>query len=672
MEKVEIRGALEKYLRLPLYSIIPIWAACIGLGFYDKKVIMPVACVAIIYAIIMVVAYSSLRKRCITALLDMATEIKTSQKDFLSHMQTPYAVVDIKGCIMWQNESFHRLTGAKQEGVVPISSIIQEITEDFLKNIGEEAKEIICQLDKYHLKVFINKMNKSGNTEELSLFSVVVLDETEKVSLRSMLDTEKIVVASVTVDNYDEILEELEDVKRSLLAAVIERKLRKYFGEADAIVRKLEKDKYFIVFQKKYLNKLIEDKFSILESIKNTKLGNDLEITLSIGMGVDGETYFKNAEYARSALSLSLGRGGSQVVIKDGKEVSIYGVKGKEIAKNARVKARVKAQALRELMSSRERVLVMGHKLSDSDCLGAAIGIAVAARDVGKPVNIVINTASRVLKPFMEMFLGDDNYPEDLFINSEHAIDLANKNTLIVVVDTNRPAITECEELLTKSGGIVVFDHHRQGKDVIQNTILSYIEPFASSTCEMVAEILQYFSENIRLTAKEADALYAGMLVDTNNFMTKTGVRTFEAAAYLKRNGAEVTNVRKLLREDVNAYKARAEVVRNAIVYKDAFAISVCNTSELESPTVIGAQASNELLNIVGIKASFVLTEYLGKVYVSSRSIDEIDVQIIMERLGGGGHLNIAGAQVEDKTIEELIENIKEIIDSMIEEGLIK
>ncbi len=371
-------------------------------------------------------------------------------------------------------------------------------------------------------------------------------------------------------------------------------------------------------------------------------------------------------------MSLALGRGGSQVVIKEGREVSIYGIKGKEITKNARVKARVKAEALREIMETRERILIMGHGIGDTDCVGAAIGIFAAARDLGKPANIILNTITRSLRPIIETFTEDEAFPEDLFITSERALEILDEDTLVVIVDTNRRSNSECPEIFNKTKNIVVIDHHRQGIDTITDTILSYIEPYASSTCEMVAEILQYFSDSIQITYQEADALYAGMLIDTNNFMAKTGVRTFEAAAYLRRMGAEASRVRKLLREDINAYKARAEIVRQATVYREAFAISVCDTPDLESPTVVGAQASNELLNIVGIKASFVLTEYRGKIFVSSRSIDEIDVQLVMERLGGGGHLNIAGAQIDDSTVDEVIEKIKGIIDDMIEEGLIK
>ncbi len=311
----------------------------------------------------------------------------------------------------------------------------------------------------------------------------------------------------------------------------------------------------------------------------------------------------------------------------------------------------------------------MGHSISDIDSLGAGIGIYCAAKNLGKKAQLVINDPTSSIRPLMDTFTVDKGYPDDMFIDSEMALEMVNRNTLVMVVDTNRPSYTECPELLKRSRKIVVFDHHRQNSEVVENPILSYIEPYASSACEMVAEVLQYFNGGIKINATEADCIYAGILIDTNNFMTKTGVRTFEAAAFLKRSGAEVTRVRKMLRNDMACYKARAEAVRHAEVYRGAFAISVCPSENIQSPTIVGAQAANELLNIIGIKASFVLTEYNGKIYVSSRSIDEINVQLIMEKMGGGGHLNVAGAQLTDCTIVEAKRIIQTTIDEMLKEG---
>ena len=299
------------------------------------------------------------------------------------------------------------------------------------------------------------------------------------------------------------------------------------------------------------------------------------------------------------------------------------------------------------------------------DCIGAAIGIYRAAKTSGKKANIVVNNVSSSVKPLMERFYSNPDYEEDLFINNEMALERMDANTLLVVVDTNRPSYTECPELLKKAQNIVVLDHHRQTREVIDNAVLSYVEPYASSTCEMVAEILQYYSEDLKIKSIDADAIYAGIVIDTNNFMNKTGVRTFEAAAFLRRNGADVTRVRKLFRDNMSDYKAKAEAIRNAEVFEKYYAISICPSDTSDNPTVIGAQAANELLGIRGIKASFVLTEFNGQIYISARSIDEVNVQIIMERLGGGGHMSVAGAQLKDISAKEAEKRLKDTITEM-------
>ena len=446
--------------------------------------------------------------------------------------------------------------------------------------------------------------------------------------------------------------------------------MNKYFSGYDGLVKKLEKDKYFVVFKHKYVAQLQENKFDLLDEVKTVNIGNEMAITLSIGLGMDGDSYNKNYEYARIAIDLALGRGGDQAVVKKGEKLEYYGGKTKQVEKSTRVKARVKAHALREVMESKDKVVIMGHQITDVDSFGAAVGIYRAARVLNKRAYIVINEVTTSIRPMMEGFIvNPTEYEEDMFIPGERAEELVDNNTVLVVVDTNKPSFTECPRLLNMTKTIAVLDHHRQGAEVISNAILSYIEPYASSTCEMVAEILQYFEEGIKIKNLEADCIYAGIIIDTNNFMSKTGVRTFEAAAFLRRCGADVTRVRKLFRNDMGAYKARAEAVRHSQVYRDAFAIAVCPNENIESPTIVGAQAANELLNIIGIKASFVLTEYNNKIYLSARSIDEVNVQLIMERLGGGGHMNIAGAQLTGYTMEQAIEYLKNTLDQMIEEG---
>ena len=311
----------------------------------------------------------------------------------------------------------------------------------------------------------------------------------------------------------------------------------------------------------------------------------------------------------------------------------------------------------------------MGHRIGDVDSFGSSVGIYRIAKTLDKKCHIVLNDVTTSMQPLVDLFKSNPEYEEDMIINNQQAIDMASSNAVLVVVDVNKPSITECPELLRFCKTIVVLDHHRAGTEIIENATLSYVEPYASSACEMVSEILQYIGENVKIRNEEADSLYSGMIVDTNNFMNKTGVRTFEAAAFLRRNGADVTRVRKLFREDATEYKAKADVVSQAQVYRDRYAISVLRNDEIQSPTIIGAQAANELLNIKGVRASFICTEYQNQVYVSARSIDEVNVQVIMEKLGGGGHMSSAGCQLEGVSAEQAIEIVKQTLDKMIEEG---
>ena len=668
---------------MPFYLMSAFFLCSFGLFFYDPKLAcMVVPAVGLFWLVVLILTVSS-KRRLEQQVITFATRYAIMQKELLEHFQLPYTLLDPTGKILWLNNCFAEVTGKSKDYRKSITSILPDLTRESIEKHSENTFSYQIDFNKRHYRAVMQRLHfgmdavdwgkeADDSAEDISLISCMLFDETDLARYKQINFEQKMVTGLVYIDNYDETLDAVEDVKRSLLTAVIDRKISNYFSRADAIVRKLEKDKYFVVFQNRFLSKLEEDKFSLLEDIKTTKVGNENEVTLSIGIGTGGESYIQSAEFARTAMGLALGRGGSQAVVKVGGDVSYYGWRGKEVEKNSRVKARVKAQALREMMMTRDKVICMGHQISDVDALGAAIGVFCAARELHKECQIVLNSVTSSLRPFVDLFTEENGYPEDLFIDSYEAKEILTKNTLVVVVDTNRPNYTECPDLLEKSKNIVVFDHHRQGKDQIKNPLLSYIEPYASSACEMLAEVLQYFSERIDLAPNEADCIYAGILIDTNNFVTKTGVRTFEAAAYLRRSGAEVTRVRKLLRENMEAYKARAEVVRHAQVYRGAFAISHCPAQDLESPTIVGAQASNELLNIVGIKASFVLTRFNNKVYISARSIDEIDVQRIMERLGGGGHLNVAGAQIENATPGLVKEQIEKTLDKMIDEGEIR
>lgn len=675
---IKLKGKLRRYLNWPLYLTIVLILMDVAMYAQDIQMGAEFSGFIVLYVIIVLISNRRNRPLLINELVNFATQYGTVQKQLLNDFEIPYALLDYNSRFLWMNEKFTEITGKDKNYHKSVTTVFPSLTKDILQK-SEAVGSMNVMLDDRNYRVsmrriYFDSMTKDSaivaiNDSDEYLTAIYLFDETELNRYIRENEEQKLVAGLVYIDNYEEALDSIEDVKRSLLIALVDRKVNKYFTEIDALVRKIEKDKYFVVFKYKYLEQLSADKFKLIEDVKSIKVGNEMAITLSIGVGAGGVSYTQNYEYARMGIDLALGRGGDQVVVKEGEEVTYYGGKAKQVERNTRVKARVKAHALREIIESREHVVIMGHTISDVDSLGAAIGVYCAARVLGKKAQIVLNEVTTSLRPLVECFTEEKGYPADLFIKNEEALLITNKNTLVMVVDTNRPSYTECPELLKRTDTICVFDHHRQNSEVIENPVLSYIEPYASSACEMIAEVLQYFSENIKLEPSEADCIYAGILIDTNNFMTKTGVRTFEAAAYLRRAGAEVTRVRKMLRNDMAAYKARAEAVRHAEVYRGAFAISVCPADNIESPTIVGAQAANELLNIVGIKASFVLTEYQGKIYISSRSIDEINVQLIMERVGGGGHLNVAGAQLTNCTIQEAKRIIQDTIDEMLEEG---
>ena len=675
---IKLKGKLRRYLNWPLYLTIVLILMDVAMYAQDIQMGAEFSGFIVLYVIIVLISNRRNRPLLINELVNFATQYGTVQKQLLNDFEIPYALLDYNSRFLWMNEKFTEITGKDKNYHKSVTTVFPSLTKDILQK-SEAVGSINVMLDdrNYRIsmkRIYFDSVTKDSvivaiNDTDEYLTAIYLFDETELNRYIRENEEQKLVAGLIYIDNYEEALDSIEDVKRSLLIALVDRKVNKYFTEIDALVRKIEKDKYFVVFKYKYLEQLSADKFKLIEDVKSIKVGNEMAITLSIGVGAGGVSYTQNYEYARMGIDLALGRGGDQVVVKEGEEVTYYGGKAKQVERNTRVKARVKAHALREIIESREHVVIMGHTISDVDSLGAAIGVYCAARVLGKKAQIVLNEVTTSLRPLVECFTEEKGYPADLFIKNEEALLITNKNTLVMVVDTNRPSYTECPELFSRADTICVFDHHRQNSEVIENPVLSYIEPYASSACEMIAEVLQYFSENIKLEPSEADCIYAGILIDTNNFMTKTGVRTFEAAAYLRRAGAEVTRVRKMLRNDMAAYKARAEAVRHAEVYRGAFAISVCPADNIESPTIVGAQAANELLNIVGIKASFVLTEYQGKIYISSRSIDEINVQLIMERVGGGGHLNVAGAQLTNCTIQEAKRMIQDTIDEMIKEG---
>ena len=679
-QDVKLKGKLKGYTQTPLVLTALFGAMDVWMYVLNIKAGVLGSVFVGIYFFVMLFVYWRNKPILMNELIDFATQYGTVQKRLLNEFEVPYAVMDATGKLLWMNRQFEALSEKNKGYHKSITTIFPQITRELMEKEDElelvvEREECVyrASVHKIHFTDILHESSSIELTEKVQYLQVIYLfDETQLTRYRIENQEMQMVPALVYIDNYDEVLDTVEEVKKSLLVALVDRKVTKFFASIDGLVKKTENDKYFVVFQHNYLEKMEEEKFSLLEDVKSIKVGNEMSVTLSMGIGYVGNDYTKNYEYSRMAIDLALGRGGDQVVVKTRDKISYFGGSNRQVDKSTRVKARVKALALREIMITRDKFFVMGHKIADIDSFGAAIGIYCAARQLGKKAQIVIDEVNTTLRPLKECFTPENGYPDDMFIPSQLALDEIDSHTALIVVDTNRPSYTECPNLLNRAKAIVVFDHHRQCEDVVKNAVLSYTEPYASSTCEMIAEVLQYFDEDIKLSTQEADAIYAGILIDTNNFVSKTGVRTFEAAAYLRRCGAEVTRVRKMLRNDMDAYKARAEAVRHAEVFHNMFAISVCPADNIESPTVACAQAANELLNIIGIKASFVLTEYHDRIYISARSIDEINVQLVMERLGGGGHMNSAGAQLTGCTLEDAKRTIENTLDEMIREGDIK
>ncbi len=678
-EKQKLKGQIRIYMQWPIFMSLILVAMNVWIYFIDRMAGMVMTGFVAVYILTVLILYYTNKKTALFDLLQMSNQFETMQDKVLDVIDTAVVITSEDGRIVWKNDAFDAMLSEFHKNESTISKIMPSINRNVFPGGMTESFNVDVQYQERELSVEMRRLSTKGLKESSEIFQVVgkgqsfiaitFIDETRLNEYKREQDNQKLIAGLIYIDNYDEMLDSVEEEKQALFLALIERKINQYIGQVDGIIKKLEKDKYFVVIKKKNYKQIEEDKFSLLDEIKNINMGNQSQASLSIGLGLSENNYVKSYAYARVAIDLALARGGDQAIFKNGDDLTYFGGKREMTSRYTRVKARVKAEALREFIIQKDQVMIMGHKIADVDSFGAAMGIYRAVVSLEKQAFIVINEITTSVRPFYEAILNDEEYPSDLFLTSEQVKHYLSENTMTVVVDTNRPQLCDCEYLLENSDTIAVLDHHRQNERGIQNAVLSYLEPYASSASEMVAEILQYIAEDVKLRGIEADCLYSGILIDTNNFMNRTGVRTFEAAAYLKRCGADVTRVRKLFRDDMDSYRGKAEAIKNAEVYKEHYAITTCPTEGIESPTVLGAQAANELLDISKIKASFVLTDYNGAIYLSARSIDELNVQIVAEKLGGGGHINVAGAQFKGETIETVVEKLKVVLDETIEKG---
>lgn len=641
-----------------------------------------------LYAAVSVAVYFIKRKTVSQELVRFGVNFGTVQRKLQSELSLPYAVLDSEGHVLWSNAEFNGLFTDGIKTRQAIYELIPELSKDIYPQ-GETASQVCfayaqksfrAELKRIPVESFVE--DSYWNTDKRlpsdkhsnELISLYLYDETLITKLQKDIVDQETIIGLLYIDNYDEAIESTDEVRHSILTALIERKITKYFQSFDTIIKKIEKDKYVLVFQNQHLQQLKAAKFPILDEIRSVSIGNDISVTLSIGIGVGCETFVRGYDAARAAIDLALGRGGDQVVIKGPDAVEYYGGKSGSVEKNTKVKSRVKAQALRELIEAKDKVLIMGHSNGDPDSFGASVGVFRIASSLNKEAHIVLDKIPGSLSNMADNFKDNSDYA-NMIISSEQALSTLDAMTLTVVVDVSRISHMECPELIERAKTTVVLDHHRRGDDSMENSALSYIETAASSACEIVAEIIQYIGDDVKLRPVEADAMYAGIMIDSSNFVTKTGVRTFEAAAFLRRNGADVVRIRKAFRTDLNEYTIKAKAIATAEKYLDSFALAVFDAdpkyvdTENANPTVLGAQVANELMNISDVKASFVFTEYKDQIFVSARSIDEVNVQIIMEKLGGGGHMSAAGTQFTECTIEEAIERVKDTLKAMRDGG---
>lgn len=655
---------IKLYWRLPLYTIIVLIIITISAFLFDIRAGIVSTFISLVFGFLLYILQITVKTGFLKSMTEYAMQVKEFSAKVSRDIDIPIAFIDEIGVILWANTEMNRVlekgNGIKPNNLMTIFKELQSLDRT------KEFQEIYDEHFNRKYRICVSK----GIAQGYEIYEIYLHDETDIIKLEKELVEEKIAVGMIYLDNYDDVYDSVEEATQLLFPLMIDRRIEGYIKEKEGIIKKMEKDKYFFIIRTGALKELEDNQFDILEDIKEVKVGNKFSVTMSIGIGIGGNSYAKNHEYARIAMDTALARGGDQTIIQDREKIRPYGGKAQTVERTTRVKARVNAQNLRELILEKPKILIMGHINMDIDCFGAAIGIwrLGMTLNLNKSIHILMGQVDCSLRPMYERFLTPE-YPKNLFVHKEDVEEMIDEDTMLIVVDVNNPRIMEYPQLLDKVKNIVLIDHHRHSGGKINNTIFTYIEPYASSTCEMIAEILQYTMEEVNLKEAEADAMYGGIVIDTQNFINQTGIRTFEAAAFLKRKGADITRVRKIFREGIASHQAKAETVRNARIVNGMYAFGICHAEKAESPIVTGSQTANELLNIKGVKASFVVTKYKDTVYLSARSIDEVNVQMIVEKLKGGGHRNAAGVQFKDITEEEALEKIEMVVRDMIEKG---
>ena len=649
----------RRYIKLAIYTVFCMsFAVLLALKHRPEAVWVFVATVAVVLFEVYYINKS--QRRFISYIENLDFCLNDNSRGTLFNYPAPLVITDMLGNITWYNENFGTAVGEGELFGKALSEIIPKLQiSKFVET--EEKTHVNLQIGENYYEVWGNLAQSQKSGKHGSLVVFYFIDKTAETEAKRLREEERMIECFIIIDNYDEVLKETSDSNHGALLGEIEQKITSWVALGNGILRKYDRDKFIAFFSNKNFEKIVDNKFSVLDETRTINHENKIPVTLSIGVGKSGADVAENDKFARLAIDMALGRGGDQVVIRDSANFTFFGAKTREVEKRTKVKARVVAHALRELVDHSKKVIIMGHSASDMDCIGAAIGLFKSVKSRGKEAFIVTEPSRSNAKRMIDEFSVLPEY-ENAFVSAEQALNIFTLDTIVVVLDVHRPSMVECPELLKHAKDIVLIDHHRRSEDFIENAALVYHEPYASSTCEMITEIIQYIQEGQRLTKQEAEALYAGIFMDTKGFTFKAGVRTFEAASYLRRMGVDPVNVRRLFKSDIRNSIAKAEIIKTASLYKDNIALSYLY-EECPDVSVTVAQAADELLDISGVEASFVLAKVGNRILISGRSLDSINVQVILEKLGGGGHITIAGAQLEDVAIEEAEELLKKAID---------
>ena len=639
--------------RTKIYLII-ILLLLIAISIQNTKFIIPSIFIFVLVSAYTYFANNKRKSEISETLQDLTLTVDSTAKTSLINSPFPLIIMETDGNVVWKSSKF-----VSEFANIDMNSLINDLMFELKAEIGNKEQQKDTNILKtvninkktYKMMGKFVKSKKYNKNQKEYMAILYFINETEKIKLQKEYNDSKSCVGIIMIDNYEENMQMLESEEKAQYVAEIDKNIYEWTNDTNGVLIKSDRDRYIYIFEQRYLEKIKEDKFSILDKIKEIDPKQKVQFTLSIAISNEGKNDKDKYKSAQTAMDIVLGRGGDQAVIRQNDIYKFFGGRAQEVEKRTKVKARVVAHALENLIKESSKVMIMGHTNPDIDAMGSAIGIYRLAKSLDKNAYIIASNPP-ALQNFRESLKEEPEY-EDVIITKEVAEENIDEDTLLVVVDTHKVNYVESEEALKKASKIVIIDHHRRSADYIENATLTFQEVYASSAAELVTELLQYAEVNVELKKIEAEALYAGIMMDTKSFTFKTGVRTFEAAAYLRKCGVDIIRVKKWFQSDLESFNKIADIVKKAEIVNDSIAIALCDDTKSKDVSLLCAKAADELLTISDVTASFVLGDTGDKICISGRSIGDINVQVILEKLGGGGHITLAGAQVEGMTMEE-------------------